>query len=69
MVNERRIAMELRWCAFVAITCGAVVQVSASPASAADATRVSLGLSAFYTFEEGDGDVVKDRSGSGNHPR
>ncbi len=65
MVNERRIAMELRWCAFVAITCGAIVQVSAPPASAADATRVSAGLSAFYTFEEGEGDVVKDRSGNG----
>lgn len=65
MVNERRIAMGLSWCAVVATTCGAMLLVTDSQAFAADTYRVSVGLSAFYTFEEGRGDTVKDRSGSG----
>ncbi|KLU03798.1 putative signal peptide protein [Rhodopirellula islandica] len=57
--------MQWRRPSFVMLVCGVFVLMHPPPSHAADAFRVSNGLTAFYTFEAERGDTIKDRSGNG----
>ncbi|PHQ34693.1 hypothetical protein CEE69_14190 [Rhodopirellula bahusiensis] len=65
MVNEHRISKGFRLRAALSFIGGVLLMLPLPPAFSADTPRVSNGLAAFYTFESGHGDTIKDRSGNG----